>query len=148
MPREIRFFRFYETNGFLSNFYPSPIEIDGKVWPTVEHYFQAAKFPDCPAHQEQIRMARTPENAKGLGGTRLIPISPGWDERRINVMRRALLAKFTRPQLFELRDALIATDDAVLIEANFHDPYWGSGRDGRGQNMLGKLLMEVRASLS
>ena len=42
---------FYEDTdelGFCSNYYKSPIEIDGKVWPTTEHYFQAMKFPTNP----------------------------------------------------------------------------------------------------
>ncbi|MBI3442215.1 MAG: NADAR family protein [Candidatus Sungbacteria bacterium] len=146
MPAEIRFFRFYERNGFLSNFYPSPIEIDGKVWPTVEHYFQAAKFPDYPAYQQRVREARTPDDAKRLGGTRHLPILRDWDSRRVPIMINALIAKFTGHE--ELREALLATGDAALIEANPHDPYWGSGRQGSGQNMLGKLLMELRASLT
>lgn len=143
--REIRFFRFYAENGFLSNFYPSLLELDGKIWPTVEHYFQAAKFPSSLGYQEQVRQARTPDDAKRLGGTRHLQILRDWDKRRVTIMRDALVAKFTQHE--ELREALLATDDAILIEANPHDPFWGTGRDGCGQNMLGKLLMELRALL-
>ena len=34
--------------GFMSNFFPCDIKIDGKIWPATEHYFQAMKFPTVP----------------------------------------------------------------------------------------------------
>lgn len=147
MPQEIRFFRFYEANGFLSNFYPSPIILDGKTWPTVEHYFQAMKFPAYPDYQERIRQAHSPEDAKRFGGRRSeVPIRTDWETFRGYVMRTALRAKFTQHP--HLHMALLVTDDAVLIEANYSDPDWGVGPDGKGKNLLGKLLMELRVSLS
>jgi len=41
---------------FLSHFYPSPILLDGEIWPTVEHYYQAQKSDD-PAYRDAIRGA-------------------------------------------------------------------------------------------
>ena len=35
----IKFYRPNQKFGFMSNFYPSPIEVDGKTYPTSEHYF-------------------------------------------------------------------------------------------------------------
>lgn len=35
---------------FLSNFWMADINVDGKVWPSSEHYFQAMKFPTAPQH--------------------------------------------------------------------------------------------------
>ena len=46
----IWFYNAGDAHGYLSNFYASPITVDGKVWPTTEHYFQAMKFPTNPAH--------------------------------------------------------------------------------------------------
>lgn len=40
----IYFYRKNEPYGFMSNFYPSAIQVDGKAYPTVEHYFQSQKF--------------------------------------------------------------------------------------------------------
>jgi hypothetical protein len=60
-------------------------------------------------------------------------------------MRQALLAKFT--QYSELRDLLLATGDAEIVEHSRNDSYWADGGDGKGHNKLGKLLMQVRAEL-
>src|SRR5580704_7181984 len=54
-----------EMFGFLSHFHPSPIQLDGEVWPTVEHYYQAQKSSD-PAYRQAIRDALHPGMAKRL----------------------------------------------------------------------------------
>jgi len=60
-------------------------------------------------------------------------------------MREALVAKFTQhPRLGEL---LLATDSAELVEHTANDSYWADGGDGRGRNMLGRLLESVRDQL-
>ena len=60
-------------------------------------------------------------------------------------MLEALQAKFTQHP--ELRDVLLATGDANLVEHTDNDAYWADGGDGSGKNMLGKLLMRVREQL-
>lgn len=60
-------------------------------------------------------------------------------------MREALLAKFT--QYSDLRDLLLQTGEAKLVENSPYDDYWGTGKDGRGQNRLGVLLMQLRNQL-
>jgi ribA/ribD-fused uncharacterized protein len=62
-----------------------------------------------------------------------------------DVMRRALRAKFEQNP--ELREQLLATGEAHLIEHTATDSYWGDGGDGSGLNRLGELLMELRAQL-
>lgn len=60
---------FYSTSGeygCFSNFSPHGVELDGRYWPTVEHYFQAQKFSD-PTQQDRIARASTPKHAKSLG---------------------------------------------------------------------------------
>ena len=65
--------------------------------------------------------------------------------RKDEVMLRAVLAKFT--QHAGLRDTLLATGDAMLVEHTRNDSYWGDGGDGRGRNMLGQILVNVREEL-
>ena len=117
---------------------------DGRYWPTAEHYFQAQKFADGD-YAETIRRAESPKKAKSLGRSRAHPIRPDWDEVRVSVMRRAVLAKFTAHR--DIREALLATGDRELIEAAPNDYFWGAGRHGTGQNMLGKILMDTRTQL-
>lgn len=139
----ILFYRVNERYGFLSNFARYPIEIDGRVWPTSEHYFQAQKFIDA-AQQEQIRRAESAMDAARLGRT-LQGIRPDWDAARDEAMLRALRAKFT--QHAALRDQLVATGTARLIEHTTNDRYWADAGDGSGQNKLGELLERVRGEL-
>ncbi|MBW7884116.1 MAG: NADAR family protein [Caldilineaceae bacterium] len=140
----IRFYRTNEPFGFLSGHYRAPFELDGAVWPTIEHYYQAQKFPD-KTRQEAIRMAATPSEAKRLGRQSDAGMRPDWDTVRDEVMLRALRAKFD--QHAGLRAQLLATGDAQLIENSYSDLYWGDGGNGSGQNRLGHLLMQVRDEL-
>lgn len=129
----------------LSNFSPHGFQLDGVYWPTVEHYFQTQKFPAAPAHQEKIRQARTPKEAKSLGRSWEIPLRPDWEQVKEEVMRKGLRAKFTaHPELIAL---LLETGTRRLIENAPSDYYWGCGQSGTGKNRLGVLLMELRRQL-
>ena len=136
---------FDEEYSFLSNFYSSPVRQDGVTYPTVEHAFQACKTTDF-AEREPIRQASTPGQAKRLG--RRVTLRPDWEQIKVSVMRELLLQKFKDDLL---KAQLLATGEAVLIEGNtWHDCYWGfcrCERCGKGSNMLGILLMEVRDKL-
>jgi uncharacterized protein (TIGR02452 family) len=129
----------------LSNFSRHGFQLDGVYWPTVEHYFQAQKFPSEPAYQERIRRARSPKDAKALGRSRKVPLRSDWEQIKDEVMRRALRAKFVTHA--ELTAVLLGTGDRELIENAPSDYYWGCGRTGTGHNRLGKLLMELRTAL-
>jgi len=144
----IRFSRLRDDYGCFSNFAPYPIEVDGQVWPTNEHYFQAQKFvgaPDEMAIKETIRLARSPMVAAHLGRSRQRPLRPDWEQVKDAVMLTAVRAKFR--QYAELRALLLATYPAPLIEHRARDAYWGDGPDGRGKNRLGELLMQARDEL-
>ena len=130
--------------GFLCNFSAHGFNLDNRYWPTVEHYFQAQKFSGSD-QEERIRVSRTPKEAKNLGKTRKLPLRSDWEDVKVDVMRSALNAKFTTHA--NLRDALLATGDEELVENAPTDYFWGCGKLGGGQNMLGKLLMETRQAL-
>ncbi len=141
---EIRFYSTRGEYGCLSNFYRASLRLDGKTWPTSEHYFQAQKFAGSE-HEEAIRQARTPAEAARLGRSRKHPLRRDWESVKEAVMYRAVLAKFTQHD--DLREILLGTGDAVLIEHTDNDSYWGDSGDGSGRNRLGHVLMRVRAEL-
>jgi ribA/ribD-fused uncharacterized protein len=60
-------------------------------------------------------------------------------------MREAVRAKFRQHP--EPRTALLATEDAIIVEHTENDSYWGDGGDGSGRNVLGRILVEVREEL-
>lgn len=138
---------FYSTTGpygCFSNFSRHGFFLDGKKWPTSEHYFQAQKFAGTD-YAEKIRLASTPRQAAELGRSRAVPIRPDWEAVKLEVMRRAVLCKFETHA--EIQEILILTDHEDLIENSPFDYYWGCGKDGTGQNKLGQILMETRTLL-
>lgn len=140
----ISFYLPTDEYGFLCNFSAHGFILDDRYWPTVEHYFQAQKFAGTE-HEERIRVSRTPKEAKNLGQTRKLPMRTDWDDVKVEVMRVALKAKFTTHS--DLREALLQTGDEELVENAPTDYFWGCGKLGGGENMLGKLLMNTRQSL-
>ena len=129
---------------WLSNFSAHPFENDGVRWRSVEHYYQAQKFPGTE-HPEKIRELSNAPAARSYAQNRALTPRADWDAVKEDVMRRALDAKFRQNR--KLGEQLLATGDEALIHHSTSDSYWGTGRDGDGQNRLGVLLMELRALL-
>jgi hypothetical protein len=127
--------------GWLSNFYRAPITIEGKTWPTSEHYYQAMKTND-PKQQEMVWRLPTPKDAKFAGSH--LTLRPDWEEVKEGYMLTALRAKFSQHP--ELKRRLLATGDASLHEDSPWDKYWGYVK-GEGRDRLGVLLMQVREEL-
>ncbi len=130
--------------GCFSNFAPYGFVLDHRYWLTSEHYFQAQKFVGTP-YFEQVRQAPTPKDAANLGRDRSLPLRPDWDNVKDAVMWRAVLCKFQTHA--KIREILLATNSALLVENAPHDYYWGCGADGSGQNRLGQILVAVREHL-
>lgn len=142
----IEFYSVQDSYGCFSNFSAHPITLDGKQWPTTEHYFQAQKFAGTDeAHAEKIRQAKSPMIAARLGRSRKHPLRRDWEAVKDDVMRRAVLAKFQTHA--DARQVLLSTGEETLVEKTTDDHYWGCGTSGTGRNRLGQLLMEVRAVL-
>ena len=134
------------THTELSNFHWSPFLLEGKTWTTVEHYFQAQKFPADPVLQEKVRAAKTALGAKRLGRTKTAAFRTDWDSIKDEVMYTGIKAKFQQnPTLATL---LAETGSAWLIEKAPRDSYWGSGPNGCGKNKTGHIIMRVRGELS
>jgi ribA/ribD-fused uncharacterized protein len=130
---------------WLSNFFISPFVIQGKEYPTVEHWFQSQKFSN-PELQERVRTAPTAAQAKKVGRTRDASFLENWDSVKETILYEGLKAKFD--QNIVLQNLLLKTDSEELIEQSPWDSYWGSGRTGKGKNRMGFLLMKLRSELS
>ena len=141
----IRFYHSDQSWGELSNFSRHAIYMVHRVWPTVEHFYQAQKFVGTE-HEERIRRCSSPMTAKQLAGDLAAEFRrTDWSAVKEIVMHTALVAKFSQhPDLAEL---LLRSGDRPLIEHTRNDAYWGDGGDGSGLNRLGELLMQVRTQL-
>lgn len=127
---------------WLSNFWPSKINVEGWIFPTVEHGYQAAKSMN-PEDWKDIQECVSPGAAKRLGKT--LKLRKDWDEIKLDIMLEMVRAKFSQNP--DLKEKLLATGDAELIEGNqWGDRFWGVCY-GTGENHLGKILMQVRGEL-
>lgn len=136
----------------FSNFHDSKILINGVIWLTVEHAFQANKTFD-KGWQGKILSAASPTDTKRLSKELKAAglQRPDWQEVNIPIMFSLVLLKFT---LFaEYRRILLETNEEEIIEGNWwHDNFWGDCRCDRckdipGLNNLGKILMMARRYL-
>lgn len=140
----VLFYAAGDPYGEFSNFAPFPIRLKDKVWPTSEHYFQAQKFAGT-RDEEEVRRARSPMIAARMGRSRSRPLRKDWEQVKDQVMLEALRAKFAQHDA--LKELLLGTGDAQLVEHTSKDRYWADGGDGTGRNQLGVLLMKVRSEL-
>lgn len=152
---------FYEQDFYvLSNFSAFIIRRemdDGEMhFATAEHLYHWLKFSGqaAPRHEPsdaQLALAlaiecspsahvafKIAEHAQRLR-------RPDWDDIKVGVMREILWAKTA--QHIYVRRKLLATGDRELVENSWRDAFWGWGPNRDGQNMLGKLWMEIRAEL-
>ncbi len=140
----IHFYHSDQPWGELSNFSRHAVFAGGRVWPTVEHFYQAQKFVGTP-HDEAIRRCQTPMLAKKRAAALAEERREDWPTVKEDVMLEGLRAKFGQHP--DLADRLLSSGDRVLVEHTRDDTYWGDGGDGTGKNQLGHLLMQVREEL-
>lgn len=157
----IKFFSRDRSNfEFLSNFYIRKFTLDGQEWCCVESYYQSQKSIN-PIYRELIRSKSTsPSWCKFFGDSRIghpriskrswfrrfeQDLRDDWDDVKVEVMKKSLFAKFSQNP--DLRQALLKTGQAKIIEDNTKDEFWGIGQQGNGKNMMGKLIMELRFTL-
>lgn len=136
--------KFWGRYYFLSNFFPAEVEIEGIIYPTSEHAFQAMKTSSVVIRKMFASIPQDkPGKAKHFG--RQVKLRPRWNEIKIDEMRKVITAKFS--QDLDLAYALVETHPAKLIEGNdWGDTFWGVC-NGEGYNNLGKILEEVRKGL-
>lgn len=141
----IRFYRASGPYGFLSNLHKVPVTVEGRTFPCAEYAYQFLK-PIAPEVAEWLMAAPSPslcaQAAHALFGWQ---IRSDWAAVKVERMRAVLHAKFA--QSATLREWLLFTGDAELIEESTMDAFWGVGKSGKGKNMLGRLLMDLREEL-
>ena len=132
---------FRDEYRFLSNFWMVPLTFGTWTFPSAEHAYQAAKSNDL-RDWGFILSQPTPGRAMRAGAK--LTLRPDWEQVKLECMLEILRVKFSVP---ELRDMLLATGSAQLIETNsWGDRDWGVC-DGQGHNHLGRLLMQVRSEI-
>jgi ribA/ribD-fused uncharacterized protein len=127
--------------GWLSNYYECPVSYEGRAYGSSEAAYHASKFPESE-RDEFTKL--DPDASKKLSRKKTLD-QAWWDARKERVMREIMVAKFTQNP--GLARQLLDTGDRELEELNWWgDKFWGTVK-GEGRNVLGKILMDVRAGL-
>jgi ribA/ribD-fused uncharacterized protein len=142
-----------ESFGGLSNMASGfPLRINGVRILTSEALYQACRFPHLPDVQREIIGQHSPMTAKMKSKPHRKESRPDWDQVRTKVMRWCLRVKLVQ-NYEEFGRLLLATKDRPIVEQSRKDDYWGAKAVGIadetliGQNVLGRLLMELREQL-
>ena len=145
---------FYEQDFYvLSNFsaftlvWSSKYEHLSRVFKTSEEAYHWEKFNHLAGRgvQDLLENARSAHDAFTLAQKHSDLRRRDWDAVKVDIMRDILRAKADQHDY--VRRKLLATGDRILIENSWRDDFWGWGPKRDGQNMLGKLWMEVRTEL-
>lgn len=141
----ILFYRANQKWGEFSNLYKREIEFEGRLFPTSEHAYQFGKIAKEET-REWVMLAPYPHLVPAIcHGLFSYDIVPNWNKIKVDRMRRVLRAKFTQHE--DLKELLLSTENRQIVEDSKFDSYWGIGKNGKGKNVLGKLLMERRSEL-
>lgn len=143
----VRRVRFYEHDFYvLSNFSAFSILWEGRRFDTSEHLYHYLKFNTTALDvADAIYDARSAHEAFKLAERNKGSRRKDWDSVKVDLMRDILRLKAGQHEY--VRRKLLATGDRELVEDSWRDDFWGWGPNRDGQNMLGKLWMEVRAEL-
>lgn len=147
-----------EPDGYLSNWYKSPFVLDGIHFSSVEQYimYQKCKIFSDNDSANAILATNDPETQQTIGRNAKGFIQNVWLGTRQIIAMRGLYAKFTQND--DLKEKLLSTGNAVLVECAQSDRNWACGISLKsedrfyanrwlGENNLGFALMEVRRYL-
>lgn len=138
--------RFYEHDFYvLSNFSAFRVRWMGEEFDTSEHAYHWMRFPAGSLHRDSVKNAKSAHEAFRFAQSFKHMQLENWDAVKVGVMRDILRAKAAQHEY--VRRKLLATGERLLVEDSWRDPFWGWGPNRDGQNMLGKLWMDVRAEL-
>ena len=139
--------RWGELSNMASGF---PLIVVGRVWPSSEALYQACRFPDLPDVQQMIARETSAMAAKMKSKPHRSASREDWPRIRVRIMRWVLRVKLAQ-HMKRFGSVLLETGDAAIVERSSKDRFWGAVESGdgtlEGQNVLGRLLMELREEL-
>jgi ribA/ribD-fused uncharacterized protein len=135
--------RFDDSNP-LSSVSAHPIVLEDENWITAEHYV-SARIVASSSLAKQISDCSSGERAAAMAKPWYRKKVANWKQLRKVLMTRAI---YTKVQMYEeVRQALLETGEQLIVETSAYDHFWGIGRDQRGDNTYGKVLMDIRSKI-
>jgi hypothetical protein len=127
---------------WLSNYFPCRVQWEGRVYGSAEAAYHSGKYPEA---DRDVFTKLDADPARKLSRTKPYD-KAAWEGRKMPTMREVVWAKFSQNP--ELAKKILTTGDRHIEETNWWgDKVWGVYRD-EGQNLLGKVIMDVRARLA
>jgi ribA/ribD-fused uncharacterized protein len=151
MNNPVRFWRTTGTYGCFSNFSRHPVTYRDMMFATSEHLYHWLKFGDNYPEtettvQKQIRMSSLPKESKTIANNnKHLWFYKNWHDVKYDTMVFVCMLKCQ--QHLKVKDVLLQTGEAEIVEASPYDYEWGCGADGSGKNLLGKAWMQVRSAM-
>lgn len=160
LPLPADFSRFHPfLKGVFSQWHATAFDLDGRRFVTAEQWmmFGKARLFGDPARADAILATADPGEQKRLGQQVAGFDQAVWDHWKVDIVHRGSMAKFGQND--GARRQLLATGDAMLVEANPRDWIWGVGLSAddkdiadpgawKGSNLLGRILTDVRTNLA
>lgn len=135
---------------YFSPYTAHAIEVEGVVYPTVEHAYQCARYAD-ESIREEIRKQPSPVKAWETSTKYKHLQIPEFKKADY---KRAVMKSFMRARALQHQDVLTALLETGSKQIVKHittyppgDGYWDDGQHGEGQNEMGKIWMELREEL-
>lgn len=133
---------------YFSPYTAHAIEIDGVVYPTVEHAYQCRRYSD-PKIISKILSASSPLKAWEISSKYKYLQNPDFAAKKLEVMKDLLRLKVQQHE--EVRQALLESGEQQIVKHIFTFPpgdgFWDEGEDGKGLNHMGSLWMEIREEI-
>lgn len=148
----IVFLKTKENFGGLSNMAGGyPVKVNGIYIRSSEALYQACRFPHLPDVQEKILQQTSPMTAKMKSKPFRKDSRSDWERVRVPIMRWCLRVKLAC-NIDSFGHLLLETNEKAIVEESRKDHYWGAkpcnGDILVGENVLGRLLMELREELN
>eukprot|EP01059_Diplonema_ambulator_P003859 TRINITY_DN1355_c0_g1_i1.p1 TRINITY_DN1355_c0_g1~~TRINITY_DN1355_c0_g1_i1.p1 ORF type:complete len:2113 (+),score=555.76 TRINITY_DN1355_c0_g1_i1:36-6341(+) len=126
--------------------YPVDIYIKGRAWPSVAHYMHSmCSLAHSGIVAKMVSISETPHAARETAARHTDFNKTLNKSRQLQFMTEAITAKFS--QSYACRQVLLDTGCRQIWYVD-DDEYWGCDDEGRGQNIIGKMLMKVRRELN
>lgn len=133
---------------YFSPYTAHAIELDGVVYPTVEHAYQCLRYDDGEIIKE-ILSARSPVKAWEVSSKYKHLQIPTFRDHKLETMKMLMHAKADQHE--EVKKALFDSGDIQIVKHIMTYPpgdgFWDDGEHGEGLNHMGRLWMDIREEL-
>lgn len=126
---------------FFSAFSAHPITFRDVTYKTVEHAYHAQRYTDAKIVQDILDSA-TPEEAWRISQQHKAEQIADFNDQKLVIMEALFRTKLKQHP--DVRNALLASGDVLIVKHEPKDSWWGDGPDGSGRNEMGKLWMRLR----